>query len=118
MRVFHHDDGGIHKYPYGNGDPAQAHDVGGNFQIVEENKGDQNCARERENNDKGTGEVKEKDYADDTDDNEENDDLIAQGADCLINEIGPVIGGDDLHSLGEAGRDIVLDPFRYTVNDV
>ena len=48
--------------------------------------------------------------ADKTHKNKEHDNFIPQGANCLIDEIGPVIGSYDFYTLGETRLDVFLDP--------
>ena len=65
--------------------------------------------------------MEEKNYANDAYGNRQFDDLFLEGIYGPLDEVGPVIGGHDLHSLGEAGGDILLDPLFdafYDVEDI
>ena len=102
MGIFHHDDGCVHHYAYGNGNAGEAHNVGSDLQVIHADEGHDNGDGQGEDNHEGAGQVKEKDDADNTHRNGQLDDLVLEGADGAMDEIGPVIGGDDLHALRAA----------------
>ena len=64
------------------------------------------------------GQMEEKDDADDAHGDRELEDLFLQGIDGAVDQVGAVVGGDDLHPLGEARLDIVLDPLLDPFDDV
>ena len=111
MRVFHHDDGGIDHGPDGNGDTAETHDIGCDTQIVHADKRHDNRHGQGENYHQSAGQVKQEDETDYTDGKGQLDDLIFQSTDGALDQVRPVIGGDNLHTFGKAGRDVGLNFF-------
>ena len=115
--VFHHDDGGVHHGADGDGDAAQTHDVGRQPEIIHADEGDEDGKGQRENDHEGAGQMEEKDDADDADRDRQFDDLFLQGIDGALDQVGAVIGGDDLHPFGQAGDDIFFDPLLDPFDD-
>ena len=65
---------------------------------------------QRQNDHQRAGQMEEKDDADHAHRDRQLDDLFLQGIDGALDQVGAVIGGDDLHPLGQAGDDIIFDP--------
>ena len=63
-------------------------------------------------NDRGR-DVPEEDEDDERDDDHLHDQLVLQGVDRALDQVRAVVGGDDLHALGQAGLELVeLRPSR------
>ena len=61
---------------------------------------------------------KEKDQADDADGDGDLDNLFLEGGDGTIDQIGPVIGGNDLYPRGKARLNVFLDLFLDPFYDI
>ncbi len=66
--VLDHDDGGVDHRADGDGDAAEAHDVGAEAQQPHADIGDQNAERQRDDGDEGAARVQQEDDADERDD--------------------------------------------------
>ena len=110
MGVFHHDDGGVHHRADRDGDAAQTHDVRRKPKIIHADEGNENGNGQRENDHESAGQMEKKDDADHADRDRQFDDLFLQGIDGALDQVGSVIGGDNLHPFGKAGDDILFDP--------
>ena len=109
MGIFDHDNRGVDHRTYRDRDAAQTHDVRRNAQIIHADEGDDNRHRERENNHEGARQMEEKYKTNNAHRDRELDDLFLKRIDRPVDEIGPVIGGDNLHAL----RQRRLNVFRY-----
>ena len=64
---------------------------------------------QREDDDQRGGQVEEEDDADHAHRDGELDDLFLERRNRAVDQVGPVIGGDDLHARRKRGRDIGPD---------
>ena len=112
MGVLDHDDRGVDHRADGDGDAAEAHDVGAQAQQVHAEIGDQHAERQRDDGDQRAADVQEEDDADKRDDRALLDQRPLEGIDRAVDQIGAVVDRFDGHALGEARRDLgeaVLD---------
>ena len=112
VRVLDHDDRGVDHRADGDGDAAEAHDVGAQAQHIHAEIGDQHSDRQRDDGDQRTADVQEEHDADERDDQALLDQRALEGIDCAVDEIGAVVHRFDGHALGQARRDLgkaVLD---------
>ena len=114
--IFHHDDGGVHHGADGDGNAGEAHDIGGDAQIIHADEGHENGDGQRDDDHQGAGQVKKKDQADHAHRDDQFDNLLFEGGHGSLNEIRTVIGGDDLYPFGKAGRDVAVDLFLYPLD--
>jgi hypothetical protein len=92
----HHDDGRVHHSADGNGDPTERHDAGRDMQVGHRDEGEQHCHGQDENRHQGAAQVKQKDYCDQADDDALLHELLAEHGNGPMNEIRPVVGGNDV----------------------
>ena len=98
VRVFNHHDRGINHGANGNRNAAQRHDVGIDALVVHHDKGRQNAQRQRDDGHQGRAQVKQKDKAHHSHDDELFKQFEAQVADRLFDQHGSVVGGNDLYA--------------------
>ena len=98
VRVFDHDDSGVHHRPDGNGDAAERHDVGIHSLVVHHEESGQHPQRQGHNGYKRRAQVTEKHQADQCDDQK----LLDQGAleilYATLDEPRTVVGRYDLNT--------------------
>ena len=111
--VLDHDDRGVDHGADGDGDAGQAHDIRGDAHEVHADKGHDDGERQGEDDRKGARQMEEKNDADGTDGNRQPDDLFLQGVDRPVDQIGAVVGGDDLDPRRQTRRDIPGDLFLH-----
>ena len=120
VRVLDHHDRRIDHGADGDGDTAQAHDVGGQPDGAHRQQRQQHGQGERQHGDQRAAEVEEEDDADEADDEALFDQLLAQGGHRVLDQRGAVVGDDQLHPLGERGSDGLadrpLDPLEHVVD--
>src|SRR5271170_4025254 len=85
MGVFDHHDGTIHHYANGNGDAAEAHDVGANVQAVKNRQTDNHAGGNHNNGDQRTAAMEEKNHADQSYNDHFFDQRIGKGVDGTVN---------------------------------
>ena len=110
--VFHHDDGRIHHLADGDRNTAQAHDVGGDVEVVHADERNEDGHGKRQDGHQGRRQVKEKDGADDGNHDGQFDELVPKRLDGVPDQVGSVIGRDDLDALGKSRlevADLLLD---------
>ncbi|MCY1291972.1 hypothetical protein D9M70_411790 [compost metagenome] len=86
----------------GDGDPAEGHDVGVDALVAHDRECDQHPYRQRDDGDHGRAQVPEERGADQGDDDELLDQLLAQVEHGPLDQLAAVVGGDDLNAVGEA----------------
>src|SRR5262249_34371813 len=112
VRVLDHDDRGIDHRADGNGNAAEAHDVGTQAQRVHAEICDQYAKRQGDDRHERAADVKEKHKADEGDDGALLDQRSLERIDGAVDEVGAVVDRFDGHALGQARRDLgetVLD---------
>ena len=72
---------------------------------------------QREDRDQGAAEVPEEDDADERDDDRLLDQLLLEVVDRALDQVGAVVGGDELDALGERGLDPLLDRLLDVLDD-
>ena len=90
--VLHHDDGRVDHGAYGDGDAGEAHDVRGDAHVVHEDEAHDDGDGQREDDDEGARQVEEEDEADHAHRDGELDDLVLEGRDGAVDQVGPVVG--------------------------
>ena len=107
--VLDHDDGRIHHRPDGDGDAAQAHDVAGQPDPPHRQQRQQHGQRQGDDRDQGAAEVEQEDDAHEADDEAFLDQLLAQRLHRMPDQLGAVIGDDQLDALRQRRLDLLLD---------
>ncbi len=106
--VLDDDDGGIHQGADGHGDAPERHDVRGERLAGHRDEGEQDGERERQDGDQRGTEVQQERH----DDQRHHDHLLDQGAfegvDGASDEVGAVVGGDDLDPLGQGAPHLLV----------
>ena len=104
--VFDHDHRGVHHDPDGEGDAAQAHDVGADARGVHDGQGDQDPQGQGDDGHQGTAEVQQEDDADQGHDHHFFDELVGQVGNGPVDQVGTVIGRGDDHPRGQTGLEL------------
>ena len=104
MRVLDHDDGGVDHGADGDGDAAEAHDVGAEPQEPHADIGNENAERQGDDGDEGAARMQQEDHAHQGDDQAFLDERSLQRFDGAIDQVGTVIDGLDAHALRQARR--------------
>ncbi len=99
--VLDHDDGRVHHGPDGDGDAAQGHDVGIDALVTHDDEGGQHPQRQADDGDQTRAQVKQEHQGHQGDHDELLDELVLEVRHRPQDERGAVVGGDDLHPLGE-----------------
>ena len=110
--VLDHDDRGVDHGADGDGDAAEAHDVGAQAQQIHAEIGDQYPDRQRDDGDQRAADMQEEHDADEGDDGALLDQRASERVDCAIDQVRAVIDGVEGHALGQAWRNLgdpVLD---------
>ena len=105
MRVLDHDDGGIDHGADGDGDAAEAHDVGAQAQQPHADIGDQHAKRQRDDGDERAAGVQQEDDADQRHDGAFLEQGPLQGIDGAVDQGRAVVHRLDGHALGQARHD-------------
>ncbi len=116
MRVLDHDDGGIHHRADGDGDAAEAHDVGAEPQGPHADIGDENAERQRDDGDERAARMQQEDDADERDNQALLDQRALQRVDGAVDESRTIVDRLDAHAFGQARRDLGDTPF-HVVDD-
>ncbi len=106
MRVLHHNDRRVYHRADGNGDATERHDAGRDMQVGHRDEGEQHRHGQDENRHESAAEVKQKDDRDQADDDALLHELLTEYGNGPMNEIGPVIGGNDVDAFGQGRRDL------------
>ncbi len=106
MGVFDHDDGGVDHCPDGDGNAAQAHDVGVDPLEAHDHEGHQNRHRQGEDGHQGAGQMKKEDGRDQGDDDTLFDQLFPQVIDGMVNQPGAIVNRLDLYPGWQPGLEI------------
>ncbi len=106
MRILDHDDRRVDHGADGDGDAAQAHDVGGDPERVHEDVGDEDAERQREDGNERAARVQQEDDAHERDDEAFLDERRLQRGDGALDQLGAVVDRYDLRALGQARRDL------------
>ena len=106
VRVLDHDDGGIHHRADGDGDAAEAHDVGAEAQRPHADIGNEDAERQRDDRHQRAAGMKQKDHADQGDDRALLDQRALEVIDRPVDQVGAVIDRLDGDALGQARRQL------------
>ena len=115
MRVLDHHDGRVDHRADGDGDAAQAHQVGIHAQEAHGDEGDQDADRQHQDGDQCAAQVEQEDDADQGDDQGFFEQRDLERVDGLVDQFGAVIHRFNRHPRGQARRD--LGDFRLEVVD-
>ena len=102
VRVLDHDDGGVDHGADGDGDAAEAHDVGAQAQQLHAEIGDQHAERQRDDGDQRAAHVQQEDDADEGDDDAFLDQRALQRVDGAVDQVRAVV--DRLDASRPSGR--------------
>src|SRR5262249_3300802 len=105
MGVLDHDNGRIDHGADGNGDAAQAHNVGGEPERVHANVGDQYTDRQGDNGDQRAPHMEKKHHTDESHDGAFLNERASQGFNGPINQARAVIDRNNGRALGQARCD-------------
>ncbi|CZU30534.1 Uncharacterised protein [Enterobacter cloacae] len=103
VRVFNHDDGGIHHRADGNGNASQRHNVGVQSLEMHDDKGNTQAKRQRDNRDQRRSNVPQEQGADDGHHDKLFKQFGTQVVDCPIDELAAIVGGHNLNPFRQAG---------------
>ena len=115
--VLHLHDGAVHQHPDGDGDSSQRHDVGGDAHEIHGDESQDDGDGNGDDGDDGGRDVPKEDQDDQADDDHLQKQLFPQVRDGLFDQVRTVIGGNQIHSLGEGSLD-APDPLLDAVDDV
>ena len=104
--VLDHDDRGVDHRADGDGDAAEAHDVGAQAQQIHAEIGDQYPDRQRDDGDQRAADMQEEYDADEGDDDALLDQRASERVDCAVDQVRAVIDGVEGHALGQARRNL------------
>ena len=99
MGVLDHDDRGIDHCADGDGDAAEAHDVGAEPQQPHADIGDQHAERQRDDGDERAAGMQQEDDADERDDEAFLEQGPLQRVDGAVDQVGAVVDGFDGYAL-------------------
>ena len=116
MGILDHDDGGVHHGADGDGDAAEAHDVGAQAEQPHADIGDQHAERQRDDGDERASRVQQENDADERDDGALLQKRPLERIDSTIDQVGAVVDGFDAHALGKA-RCHLREPVLHVLND-
>ena len=105
MRILDHDDGGVDHRPDGDGDAAQAHDVGVDAERPHADEGGEDGDRQHQDGDECRTQMQQEDDADQRDDQAFLGQRPLEGIDGAVDQFRTVIDRLDAHPLGQPGAD-------------
>ena len=91
---------------------AEREQVGGNVAKVEADGGEQQRKGNGERDDDGAAHIAEEEKQNDRDQNHARGEVVLHGVDRVLDQIGAVEEGNDLHALGQ-NAGVVLSPFSF-----
>jgi hypothetical protein len=104
--VLHLDDGAVDQDADGDGDSRQRHHVRGDTQERHGDEGQQHRDRDRDDGDDRGRDVPQEDQDDEADDQHLQQQLVLQVVDRALDQVRPVVGGDDPDALRQRGLDL------------
>ena len=104
--VLDHDDGGVDHGADGDGDAAEAHDVGAEAEQFHRHERHQDADGQHDDGDQGAAHVQEEHDADQRDHEAFLEQRAAQGVDGAIDQLGAVVDRHHLHALGQRRGDL------------
>ncbi len=104
--VLDHDDGGVDHGADGNGDAAQAHDVGRDPERVHEDVGDEDAQRQRQDGNQRAARMQQEDDAHERNDQAFLGECRLERRDRALDQLGAVVDGHDLGAGGQAGGNL------------
>ena len=110
--ILDHDDGRIDHRPNGNGDAAEAHDVGRDAERPHAGVSNEDAERQRDDGDERAARMQQEHETNERDDQAFLDQRGHERGNRTIDEIGPIVDGNDRGALGQAALDVgdaVLD---------
>ena len=102
MGIFNHDDRRIDHCADGDGDAAQAHDVGVDPLEIHDDKSNQDRHRQGKDGDQGAGEMEEKECRDQGNDNALLDQFLLERVDGALNQAATIINSLDRYPFRQA----------------
>ena len=102
VRILDHDNGAIDHGADGNGDAAEAHDVGAKAEPAHGGEGQENAHGQHENGDKRTADMQQENDADQRNNGAFFQERMLQGVDRRINQVRAVVDGHDVRPLRQA----------------
>ncbi|MGY4504453.1 hypothetical protein ACVWYH_008410 [Bradyrhizobium sp. GM24.11] len=115
--VFDHDDCGVDHGADGDGDAAQAHDVGADSEQLHRSERHKDPDRQHQDRDQRAADMQQEDDADERDDEAFLEQRMLERVDGRVDEMRPVVDRHDLDGFGQAGRDL-LEPLLDVFDDV
>jgi hypothetical protein len=113
VRVLDHHDRGIDHRADRDRDASERHDVGVDALALHHDEGDQHAQRQRHDGHQRRAQVPQEHRADQRDDDEFLDQLVAQVRDGTVDQLAAVVGRDDLDARRQARLQLVeLGPHR------
>ena len=106
MRVLDHDDGGVDHRPDGDGDAAQAHDVGVDAERPHADEGGEDGDRQHQDGDQRRAQMQQENDADQRDDQAFLGQRALERVDGTVDQFGAVIDGLDADPRGQPGADL------------
>ena len=124
MRLFHDHNGCIHHGADGNGNPAEAHDIGRNPHQIHGDEGEDDRNRDGNDGNKGRRDMPEKDQDHKADDDKLFEQRSLERINGPFDQIGPVISRDNLNPWGKGRFRLLqfcpdtLDDFERILSDI
>ena len=106
VRVLDHDDGGVDHGADGDGNAAEAHDVGAEAEHLHRQERHQNADGQHDDRHQGAADVQEEHDADQRHHQAFLEQRAAQGLDGAIDQLGAVVDRHHLDALGQGGSDL------------
>ena len=107
MRVLDDDDRRVDHRTDGHGDAAEGHDVGVDPEDLHRDEGHDHRGRDGDDRDEGTRNVPEEYENDQRDDDHLHEQLVLQCVDRLFDQLGAIVGLDDLHARRQRRLDLL-----------
>ena len=115
VRILYHDHGGIHHIADGNGDTGQTEDVGGDIELILQNKRNQHTQRQTNDGYQGAAHMQQEKNGDQGDNGDFFNKGLAQGSHRPVNETGTVVHRHDPHPWRE--RALNLGNFFFDLSN-
>ena len=106
VRVLDHDDGGVDHGADGDGNAAQAHDVGAEAEQLHGHERHQDADGQHDDRHQGAADVQQKHDAHQRDDEAFLEQRAAQRLDGAVDQLGAVVDRHHLDALGQRGSDL------------
>ncbi len=103
--VLDHDDGGIDHRPDGDGDAAEAHQIGVHAEQAHGDEGDEHADRQHQDRHQRAAHMQQENDADQRNDQRFLDQRSLEGGDGAVDQFGAVVDGLYRHPFGQAGAE-------------